>query len=113
MHLLNMIRFRDQALYPAGHPLADAGWSGRQAFDEYFRVVLPMIEGLGGGLVWNASYECMLTGPALPEWDKVFVMGFPDAAAFMALVTDAAYKAEVIIHRTAAVRDSRLIRYAA
>lgn len=111
MHLLNMIRYRDQAAYPAGHPLAVAGRSGEQAFSEYFRQVVPLIEALGGGLAWNAGFEGVITGPARFEWDRVFVMAFPDAAAFMALVADPHYKAEVVIHRTAAVLDSRLVRY--
>lgn len=112
MHLLNMIRYRDEAAYPEGHPLAAAGWSGEQAFAEYFRLAVPMIEELGGGLAWNAGFECMITGPERFEWDRVFVMAFPDAAAFMALVTDAHYRAEVVGHRTAGVLDSRLVRYA-
>jgi len=112
IHLLNQIRYRELALYPEGHPAAALRRTGAQAFAEYFRLVVPRIEALGGGLVWNGSFECMMTGPAEPEWDRVFVMGFPDANAFLALVTDADYKASVVIHRTAAVQDSRLIRYA-
>ncbi|HXD01768.1 MAG TPA: DUF1330 domain-containing protein [Novosphingobium sp.] len=111
IHLLNQIRYRDKAVYPEGHPAAGLGWSGEQAFAEYFRLVVPRIEALGGGLVWNASFECMMTGPAEPEWDRIFVMAFPEASGFLALVTDPDYKANVVAHRTAAVRDSRLIRY--
>ena len=112
IHLLNQVRYRERAVYPEDHPAAALGWTGEQAFAEYFRLVVPRIEALGGGLVWNASFECMMTGPTQPEWDRIFVMGFPDAGAFLALVTDAGYKADVVVHRTAAVRDSRLIRYA-
>lgn len=111
MHLLNMIRYRDRAAYPDGHPCADRGWTGAQAFAEYFRLVVPFIEGLGGGIVWQGTNEGVITGPRDFEWDQVFVMGFPDAAAFLALVTDPEYKAQVVDHRTAAVQDSRLVRY--
>ena len=111
MHLLNQIRYRDRAAYPREHPAAAHRWTGAEAFAEYLRLVVPRIEALGGGLVWNATFECMVTGPAEPEWDHVFVMGFPKAANFFALVTDPTYKTEVVVHRTAAVRDSRLIRY--
>lgn len=111
MHLLNQIRYRDRALYPAGHPAAEHGWTGAEAFAEYLRLVVPRVEAMGGGLVWDASFECMMTGPAEPEWDRIFVMGFPRAGGFFALMTDPTYKSEVLVHRTAAVRDSRLIRY--
>lgn len=111
VHLLNMIRFRGRALYPEGHPCAGLGWSGERAFGEYFTRVVPFIEKLGGGIVWQGAFESVITGPAQFEWDKVFVMGFPTASAFLALVTDPDYKAEVVDHRTAAVQDSRLVRY--
>ncbi len=111
VHLLNMIRFREMAHYPEGHPWAGHGWSGERAFEEYFTRVVPFIERLGGGIVWQGTFESVITGPAQFEWDKVFVMGFPTAGAFLALVTDPDYKAEVVDHRTAAVQDSRLVRY--
>ena len=38
-------------------------------------------------------------------------MGYPNSAAFMGLVKDPGYGAEVVAHRTAAVADSRLIRF--
>lgn len=111
VHLLNMIRFRETALYPEGHPCAGLGWSGERAFEEYFTRLLPFIDRLGGGIEWAGRFESVITGPAQFEWDKVFVMGFPTAGAFLALVTDPEYKSEVVDHRTAAVQDSRLVRY--
>jgi len=111
IQLLNMIRYRDAAAYAEGHPCAGRGWTGAQAFAEYFREVVPRIEALGGGIVWDGTFECMMTGPAEPEWDKIFIMGFPDAKAFFALVTDPTYKTDVVVHRSAAVLDSRLVRY--
>lgn len=112
VHLLNMIRYREQALYPEGHPCAELGWTGQRAFEEYFACVVPFIERLGGGIVWQGTFEGVITGPSDFEWDEVFVMGFPTAGAFLALVTDPEYKAEIVDHRTAAVQDSRLVRYA-
>lgn len=111
MHLLNMIRYRDLALYPEGHACHGLGWTGEEAFAEYFRLVVPFIARLCGGIAWQGAFEGVITGPQKFEWDRVFVMGFPDAAAFLALVTDPEYKAHVVDHRTAAVQDSRLVRY--
>ncbi len=113
MQLLNMIRYRDVAAYPEDHALAGQGWSGEQAFAEYLIRVVPFIERLGGGIVWQGRFEGVITGPADFEWDRVFIMGFPAASAFLALVTDPDYKADVVVHRTAAVLDSRLVRYGA
>lgn len=113
IHLLNLIRYRERATYPEGSEFSGRGWTGAQAFAEYFRLLLPRIKALGGGLIWEGRLECVMTGPAEFEWDKVFIMGLPGANAFFALVTDPGYKAEVVIHRTAGVQDSRLVRYRA
>ncbi len=112
VHLLNMIRYRDLADYPAGHGHADQGLSGAQAFAIYFERLLPVLDQLGAGMVWEGRFDSVITGPADFEWDRVFVMGFPTAAAFLALVSDPHYKAEVVPHRTAGVLDSRLVRFA-
>jgi uncharacterized protein (DUF1330 family) len=111
IQLFNMIRYRKYADYPAGHELAAKRLSGEQAFAEYVRNVVPMIERLGGGMVWDGRYECVVTGPSQPEWDRIFIMGFPNANAFFALLKDPEYKANVLVHRSAAVLDSRLVRY--
>jgi hypothetical protein len=66
----------------------------------------------GAAMVWKAPLECTVTGPA-GEWDEAFVMGYPDAHSFMAMVKNEKYAREVLPHRTAAVADSRLIRFGA
>ncbi|MEY4721635.1 MAG: hypothetical protein RIQ46_1360 [Pseudomonadota bacterium] len=112
IHMLNFIRLRDVAVYPAGHPNAGQGWTGARAYQEYIDRLVPFLATLGAGMVWQGRFECMVTGPAEPEWDKVFIMGYPDAAAFFAMITAPEYKADIVPHRTAGVLDSRLIRYA-
>jgi hypothetical protein len=52
----------------------------------------------------------VVTGPA-DEWDEAFVMGYPNVGVFMAMVKNPRYVAEALPHRTAAVADSRLIRF--
>ncbi|PLK26242.1 DUF1330 domain-containing protein [Novosphingobium sp. TH158] len=111
IQLLNLIRYRESAAYPEGHACAALGWSGERAFAEYFTRLVPVIHALGGGMIWEGRFEGVITGPAQFEWDRVFVMGFPSANAFLAMVTDPHYKEEVVPHRTAAVLDSRLVRY--
>ncbi|MDE2596017.1 MAG: DUF1330 domain-containing protein [Sphingomonadales bacterium] len=111
MHMLNLVRYRDRAEYPQGHPSATLGWSGERAYREYIERLLPFLAGLGAGLSWDGTFECVVTGPKPFEWDKVFVMRFPDSRAFFAMITAPEYKADIVPHRTAAVLDSRLVRY--
>ena len=112
IQMLNLIKLRDLADYPAGHPNHGQGLTGREAYDIYKAGIVPIVAAGGGGMVWQGLLECVVTGPA-DEWDEAFVMGYPNAGAFLAMVTDPHYIADVVPHRTAAVADSRLIRFGA
>lgn len=110
IHMLNLIKFHDSAQYPADHPDHGKAISGREAYQKYSRGFQGVAEKLGAKMVWQGDLECVVTGPP-GEWDEAFVMGYPNSAAFFAMVTDPAYKGDIVAHRTAAVKDSRLIRF--
>jgi hypothetical protein len=55
--------------------------------------------------------EAMVTGPSSEAWDAAFIAFYPNAGAFLAMVTDPEYKLAVV-HRQAAVLTSRLVRFA-
>ena len=111
IHMLNLIRFRERAEYPADHSHHGTDLSGAEAYAIYRASFQALVKGSHAAMVWEAPLECTVTGP-LGEWDEAFVMGYPNSAAFMAMVKDPHYVAEVLPHRTAAVADSRLIRFA-
>jgi len=111
IHMLNLIKYRATADYPDGHPNHGKGLTGREAYREYGRAIAPILTRVGAQRQWGGGkLECVVTGPA-GEWDDAFVMGYPSAAAFLEMVTDPEYRRHVA-HRTAAVADSRLIRFA-
>lgn len=110
IQMLNLIKFHVLAQYPADHPDHSKGVAGREAYRKYAAGFQTLAAKLGAKMVWQGKLECVVTGP-VGEWDEAFVMGYPDAAAFLAMVMDDGYKADVVIHRTAAVQDSRLIRF--
>ena len=53
--------------------------------------------------------DCVVTGPTEEKWDLAFIAEYPNAAAFLAMVTNPDYR-EHVKHRQAAVVDCRLIR---
>ena len=111
IHMLNLIRYKDLADYPADHPNHGKGLTGAEAYREYGRAIAPILARVGAQRQWGGGkLEAVVTGPAEREWDDVFVMGYPSAAAFLEMVTDPEYRQHVA-HRTAAVEDSRLIRF--
>jgi len=97
---------------PKATPTTAGGLTGAQAYAKYRAALLPIVEALGGGFVWDGTLECVVTGPP-GEWDEAFVMGYPDAVAFFTMLKDPDYIANALPHRTAAVADSRLIRFGA
>ncbi|QUD87625.1 DUF1330 domain-containing protein [Phenylobacterium montanum] len=111
IHMLNLIRLNKLAQYPEGHPNHGKGMSGLDAYREYGRTSAEVFSRVGGHQVWVGKPETVVTGPADERWDLAFIAAYPNAGAFLAMVTDPGYR-EHVKHRQAAVEDSRLIRMA-
>ena len=111
IHMLNLLQYRDQAVYPEGHENAGKSWSGRRAYEEYGTTSGPIFSRVGGSIVWRGAFETMVTGPDAARWHDGFVAAYPSAAAFLEMVTDPDYQ-RAVVNRTAALVDSRLVRFA-
>lgn len=108
--MLNLVRFREKAAYPEGHPLAGKGLSGAEAYAHYGKDSGPVFERVGGTVLWSGEPQTMVIGPEDERWDTAFVARYPTAGAFLAMVTDPEYR-KAVVHRQAAVETSRLIRH--
>ncbi len=109
IHMLNLVRLKPLADYPAGHPNHRKGMTGLEAYRAYGRESAALFKDVGGRQIWAGRPEGVVTGPADEHWDIAFIAEYPNAAAFLAMVTHADYR-EWVKHRQAAVEDSRLIR---
>lgn len=111
IHMLNLLLYRDLAVYPEGHQHHGNGWTGRRAYEEYGKTSGPIFRRVGGEIVWRGRFQTMVTGPDDKRWHDGFVAQYPNSAAFLEMVKDPAYQLAVV-NRTAALVDSRLIRFA-
>jgi len=111
IHMLNLVRLKPMAEYPAGHPNHGKGMTGAEAYAAYGRESRELFVSLGGKQVWTGRPETVVTGPADERWDIAFIAEYPNAGAFLAMVTNPDYR-EFVKHRQAGVEDSRLIRMA-
>ena len=111
IHMLNLLLYRDLAEYPEGHQHHGNGWTGRRAYEEYGKTSGPIFRRVGGEIVWRGRFQTMVTGPDGKRWHDGFVAQYPNSAAFMEMIKDPAYQLAVV-NRTAALVDSRLIRFA-
>ena len=104
IHMLNLVRLRDEAVYPDGREA-----TGAEAYAAYGRESGPIFRRVGGRIAWSGDFRMMLIGPAEELWDRCFIAEYPSGAAFVAMVKDPEYQ-KAVVHRQAAVLDSRLIR---
>jgi uncharacterized protein (DUF1330 family) len=110
INMLNLIRYRDKATYPDGHEHAGKGWNGERAYQEYGTTSGPIFRRVGGNIIWRGDFQCVVTGPEDEHWDAAFIAYYPNAGAFLEMVTDPDYRIAVV-NRQAAVLTSRLIRF--
>ena len=109
IQMLNLVRLKTLADYPPDHPNHGKGLSGREAYRAYGEETAELFGSLGGRQVWVGEPQTVVTGPEEEHWDIAFIAQYPNAGAFLAMVTNVDYR-EMVKHRTAGVEDSRLIR---
>ena len=102
--MLNLISLHDKAHYADGRKA-----TGAEAYAAYGQQSGSIFADVGGSILWRGKPECVLIGPATEHWDVAFIAHYPNAKAFLAMVTNPDYQA-IVFHRQAAVKDSRLIR---
>ena len=103
--MLNLLRFRDQAAYPATDDAEPC--SGRDAYARYSRQALAHVRAVGEPVV-IAEVLGRFIGPDNEDWDEMLLVRYPSLSAFLAMIGNPDYQAATI-HRTAALADARLI----
>ncbi len=106
IHMLNLVRLREQAAYEDGTRA-----TGAEAYATYGKLSGPVFARLGGRIVWRGKMEQMLIGPGDENWDLCFIAEYPNPGAFISMIKDPEYR-QAMPHRQAAVLDSRLVRMA-
>ena len=102
--MLNLLRLKEKASYKDG-TIA----TGAQAYASYGKNSSTIFSNVGGEIIWRGNPESIVIGPSDEHWDIAFIARYPDAGAFLGMVTNPDYQT-IVFHRQAAVKDSRLIR---
>lgn len=104
---LNLLRFRDEAEYPAGSDHAPC--SGRTAYYErYANVTVPAAVSRGARVVLSGSAIGNPVCPPDEHWDDILMLEYPDVSDLTNLPAAPGYQ-DCAIHRTAALVDWRLL----
>ena len=70
--MLNLIRLREQAVYPDGRVA-----SGAEAYSSYGLASGPILKRLGVEIIWRGVMEGMVIGPTDKQWDIAFIARYP------------------------------------
>src|SRR5262245_52901105 len=89
INMINLIRFRDRADYPADHPQARENLTGQQAYERYAAGTLPFLAKLNARIVWQGAPNLVVIGPSEERWDMAFVVEYPSVAAMLSMIGDA------------------------
>ena len=111
IQMLNLVRLKPMAEYPADHPDHGKDLTGLDAYRAYGRTTAHIFKRVGGRQIWVGKPQVMVTGPQAEAWDIAFIAEYPTSQAFIEMVRDPEYR-ELVKHRTAGVADSRLLRLA-
>jgi hypothetical protein len=105
--MLNLLRFREWALYPDDFEGSRAE-TGREAYALYGKLLMPALLKVGASLKAQYDIGTTLIAPDGEVWDQALIVEYPIRAAFTEAVANPAYKS-VGVHLEAALLDSRLI----
>jgi len=75
--MLNLLKFKERA------DTSDVG--GRESYNRYSRDVKPMVEALGGRIIWHGRADQLLIGEE--DWDAVALVEYPSRKAFLEMAT--------------------------
>ena len=82
--------------------------SGRNAYKKYSDIATKAVTKVGGKVLWWSKIRLTMIGPDKDKWDEVGVIWYPNMKKFLEMTEIDWYKSS-LIHREAALADTRLI----
>ena len=103
--MMSLLRYRATAEYPGGHP--DGPCTGREAYHRYAQGLVPLLERIGGRVLFMGQVAATILGPE-EHWDDIILIEYKSETDFLHLIQSDGYRA-VAHHRGAALADARLL----
>jgi len=106
--MLNLLKFRDKAVYADGRATA---LTGREAYQIYGSAMQKVVEKNGGKFLFGGQIASLVIGEVEDMWDLCALVEYPSAAAFAKIATSPEVN-EIGVHRAAGLEGQLLIRVA-
>jgi hypothetical protein len=106
--MLNLLKFRGRANYPAGSPHAPC--SGTEAYRRYQTAFVETVGDVSRAeLVWKGQVDMPFIGDAAQDWDKCLLARYPSRQNFLSMMANAAYRG-ALVHRYAGLERTTLLQ---
>jgi uncharacterized protein (DUF1330 family) len=103
--MLNLLKFREKAVYKDGRP---DDVSGREAYQRYAGAMTKIVEREGGRILFAGRIAGLVVGEVGELWDVAAIMEYPSRAAFQRIAASPEV-AEISVHREAGLQGQLLI----
>mgnify|MGYP000866665820 CR=1 FL=1 len=108
IHMLNLVRLRQTAVYPQQHARHGQAVSGEEAYRAYGEESGPILKAVGGSIAYRANFEFVLIAPDNERRHNVFIDPYPSTDAFVSIIHPPAYQ-QAVVHPQAPLCPSRFI----
>lgn len=98
--MVNLLKFKETAEYPADHELHGKKISGAEAYGTYAVEVEKILNGFGGGIIFSGKVERLTLGQIDELWDLVAIANYPSKKHMAEMVMSPEYQA-IEVHRNA------------
>lgn len=98
--MVNLLKFKEKADYPADHELHGKEMTGFEAYQLYAREVAKIVQGLGGEMLFSGQVERLMLGEVEELWDMVAIVKYPRRATLGEMIAMEEYQA-ISVHRDA------------
>jgi len=103
--MLNLLKFRDRAVYEDGRP---SELSGREAYGLYARAFHEIMEPRGVRVLYSGDMRGLLIGKGDDLWDAVALIEYPSTEVMLNMLRDEEYQ-RAQHHRAAGLEGQLLI----
>lgn len=103
--MLNLLKFRDKAMYADGRP---SGLTGEQAYRLYGQAFKDIMGPRGVKVLYSGEVKGLLIGDGGDLWDAVAVIQYPSTDVMLAMLRDETYQ-RAQQHRAAGLEGQLLI----
>ena len=95
--MVNLLKFKDKALYKDGR---DTSLTGEEAYGLYAAEVVNLVEKYGGEFLFAGKVNRLMLGEVEELWDSVAIAKYPNRKAMFEMTMDPEYQ-KIHVHRDA------------